>query len=130
MGCYETPLTSPCGSPLYADVAPLPCTDGLVNIDDLLLVIMRWGDCPTGASSYCAGDITTDATVNIDDLLAVINAWSNFCVGTSYDAWQISSVEDCMDVASHYYDANTNEWNDFVNKCVHGLCEARIIDCD
>ena len=43
--------------------------DGMVNIDDLVLVITQWGQ-PGGPA-----DINHDNTVNIDDLVAVIIAW-------------------------------------------------------
>jgi hypothetical protein len=51
-----------------------PCTgdingDGMVGVDDLLLVIAYWG---TGG-----GDIDGDGTTDVDDLLSIINAWGN-----------------------------------------------------
>jgi choice-of-anchor B domain-containing protein len=48
--------------------------DGVVNIDDLLMVINSWGAC----ASPCPADMTPtpgDGIVNIDDLLFVINNW-------------------------------------------------------
>jgi probable HAF family extracellular repeat protein len=48
------------------------CTgDGLVNIDDLLMVISAWGPC----ASRCSADFDDDGAVDIDDLLLVINNW-------------------------------------------------------
>jgi hypothetical protein len=47
-----------------------PTGDGLVNIDDLLLVINNWGQGPGSP-----GDIDQMGGVNIDDLLAIVNAW-------------------------------------------------------
>lgn len=44
--------------------------DGVINIDDLLLVINFWGTC-----SGCSADANGDGLVNIDDLLLVINGW-------------------------------------------------------
>ena len=55
-----------------ADVAPAG-GNGIVNVDDLLLIINSWGPC-----SGCPTDIAPaggDANVNVDDLLEVINAW-------------------------------------------------------
>jgi hypothetical protein len=58
--------------PCDADIAPHNTAgDGLVNVDDLLMVINAWGACVR----ECPADITADNTVNVDDLLAVINAW-------------------------------------------------------
>lgn len=45
--------------------------DGVVNVDDLLLIINQWGPCPG-----CAADVTTNCVVDVDDLLWVINHWS------------------------------------------------------
>lgn len=54
-----------------ADCAPdIAGNDGLVNIDDLLVVINHWGQGPGSP-----GDIQNNDGVNIDDLLAVVNAW-------------------------------------------------------
>lgn len=47
--------------------------DGLVNVNDLLVVIGAWGNCP--ARGTCDGDITGDNAVNVDDLLMVLGAW-------------------------------------------------------
>ena len=45
--------------------------NGIVDVDDLLLVINQWG--PAGG----AADITGNGVVDVDDLLAVINTWGN-----------------------------------------------------
>ena len=58
-----------------ADIAPLPNGNGLVNIDDLLMVIGGWGACPLPCPPNCPADVTHNCTVNIDDLLTVIAAW-------------------------------------------------------
>jgi hypothetical protein len=52
-----------------ADVAPSGRGNGVVDIDDLLLVINSWGNAGGPA------DINGSGMVDIDDLLAVINAW-------------------------------------------------------
>jgi hypothetical protein len=63
-----------------ADCAPAGGGDGIVNVDDLLLIIGTWGACP--ATGPCPGDIVPaspsgvgNAVVNVDDLLAVITGW-------------------------------------------------------
>jgi hypothetical protein len=48
--------------------------DGVVNVNDLLAVISRWGAC------VCMEDINGDALVNVDDLLLVIQDWGT-CPG-------------------------------------------------
>jgi hypothetical protein len=48
--------------------------DGVIDVDDLLLVINSWGkciDCPADISPPSSGNDIVD----VDDLLAVINAW-------------------------------------------------------
>lgn len=54
-------------TPCPADIAG---DDGLINIDDLLLVINFWGQ-----GGVAPGDVNHNGTVNIDDLLLIINAW-------------------------------------------------------
>jgi hypothetical protein len=49
--------------------------DGVVNVDDLFVVILGWGACPLPCPSNCAADITSDCAVNVDDLFAVIANW-------------------------------------------------------
>jgi len=57
--------------PCPADIAPEKSGgDGVVNVDDLLLVINNWA---AGAGNVA--DVNGDLTVNVDDLLAVINGW-------------------------------------------------------
>jgi hypothetical protein len=46
----------------------------LVDIDDLVIVITHWGNCP-GRPQPCTGNVNGDAFVNIDDLVLVITAW-------------------------------------------------------
>src|SRR5262249_50779408 len=62
-----------------ADVAPTPLGSGLVDIDDLLLVINSWGNCPQpcppASDSSCPADVDDNCHVDIDDLLRVINSW-------------------------------------------------------
>jgi hypothetical protein len=55
--------------PSHADVNG----DGVVNIDDVLSVIGRWGPC-----NHCGADVQPaggNGVVNIDDMLQVINGW-------------------------------------------------------
>jgi hypothetical protein len=54
---------------------PIPADfncDGLVNVEDLLLVIGAWGPC---TKSNCP-DTNDDGEVNVTDLLAVIANWT------------------------------------------------------
>lgn len=52
-----------------ADIAPIDAPNGLVDVDDLFLVINNWG------SEDPQADIVPPAVIDIDDLFAVINAW-------------------------------------------------------
>lgn len=65
--------------PMFVTIDPLPCAadiidDGLVNTDDLILLIGSWGRCPV-PPTLCPGDITGNGVVNTDDLLFVIGSW-------------------------------------------------------
>jgi hypothetical protein len=46
--------------------------NGIVNIEDLLLILADFGSC-TGA---CPGDLDDDGDVDIDDLLITLGAFS------------------------------------------------------
>ena len=46
--------------------------DGLVDVNDLLMVIGGWGPC----SLFCPADINDDGNVDVIDLLLVIQDWS------------------------------------------------------
>jgi hypothetical protein len=54
--------------PMAGDVT----SDGLVNVEDLVLVITSWGPCP----SPCDADLTGDGAVDVQDLVSVIVHWS------------------------------------------------------
>lgn len=47
--------------------------DGIVNIDDLLLLINAWGTLAPGSAP---ADFDNNGVVDIDDLLAIVNGWS------------------------------------------------------
>jgi hypothetical protein len=47
--------------------------NGIVDVDDLLMVINNWGNCD--ADETCLGDLTGNGVVDVDDLLEVINNW-------------------------------------------------------
>jgi hypothetical protein len=108
---------------------------GRVDIDDLLSVVGLWGPCPPSPAT-CEADILPHAcgggTVDIDDLLAVIGGWGLDCpTGDFEDVGSLSSVQDCMEAATQAeFEPFSAEWDDFVNKCVDGLCQAQIIVCD
>ena len=64
------------GGNTIADVCPIDCTsdinvDGIVDVNDLLILIADWGNC----TDNCAGDLNEDGTVDIEDLLVLIAAW-------------------------------------------------------
>ncbi len=61
------PAAAPVIDTCPPDCAPPPNGDGFVNVNDLLLVISSFGNCPG-----CPADINNDNVVNVIDLLAVI----------------------------------------------------------
>jgi len=48
--------------------------DGIVDVNDLLLVLSQFGDCPKGGP--CEGDIDESGDVTVMDLLLVLANWS------------------------------------------------------
>lgn len=47
--------------------------DGVVNVDDLLIVLNNWGDCDD--PNDCPADVTGTGVIDVDDLLIVLNSW-------------------------------------------------------
>lgn len=59
-------------------VYTMPCIgdvngDGIIDVQDLMLIIGGWGGCPNG--SMCIGDVNGDGVVNLNDLLALMELW-------------------------------------------------------
>ncbi|HWB20996.1 MAG TPA: PKD domain-containing protein [Phycisphaerales bacterium] len=57
-----------CAAQSLADITG----DGVVDIDDLLVVLVHWGSCSGG----CPGDLNSDGQVDIEDLSMIILNWS------------------------------------------------------
>jgi hypothetical protein len=49
-----------------------------VNVDDLIEVILAWGDCPSRPDP-CDADASRDGVVDVDDLVMVILNWGEWC---------------------------------------------------
>ena len=48
--------------------------DGEVNVEDLVIVIVNWGDCPLPPDD-CPGDVNDDGAVDVQDLVEVVLGW-------------------------------------------------------
>jgi acetyl esterase/lipase len=48
--------------------------DGTVNVQDLLMVITGWGQCPP-APNFCPAEASGDTIVNVQDVLMVVESW-------------------------------------------------------
>lgn len=59
---------------LAAGRTPDITQDGLVDIDDVLVVVQHWGGCPN-LPVDCPADLDADGVIGIDDLLAVLAAF-------------------------------------------------------
>jgi hypothetical protein len=68
----------------WPGMLPNTCThdlnaNGNVDVNDMVMIIMSWGECPQPCPPGCVGDIAPapsgDCAVNADDLLAVITNW-------------------------------------------------------
>lgn len=53
--------------------------DGHVNLQDLLLLLAAWGECPkagrSGPADACAADLNGDASVDLQDMLILLAHW-------------------------------------------------------
>ena len=50
--------------------------DGIVGINDFLLLLGLWGDCPDPCLPACIGDIDEDCEVGITDFLILLGNWT------------------------------------------------------
>jgi hypothetical protein len=80
-GCTWSPASSGAVVAVIVEGTPLNPADingdGIVNVNDLLIVINSWGACPPTPQN-CPADIAPpggDGVVNVNDLLLVINNW-------------------------------------------------------
>lgn len=71
------PGALPIPNPCPADIA-VP-HNGVVNTDDLILLIGSWGNCPMPCPPSCPADIVQagpgQCAVNTDDLILLIGSW-------------------------------------------------------
>jgi trimeric autotransporter adhesin len=61
----------------YIGCAPCPADangSGAVDVDDLVAVILGWGNCPKPPTA-CDADVNGSGAVDVDDLIAIILAW-------------------------------------------------------
>lgn len=49
--------------------------DDAVNVQDLLILLSRWGPCPMPCPPICTGDFDLDCQVSTTDLLALLARW-------------------------------------------------------
>ena len=78
-GCIVSIAGGPLSKqPISVDMWAHPTTipedvtgDGVVNLDDVLLVLAQWGSC----EAPCQGDVNGDSMIDINDILAVLAVW-------------------------------------------------------
>lgn len=74
MGAHERQIASPPFCPV--DISPPGAGNGIIDVDDLFMVINAWGPCANPGD--CPADLAPaggDDVVDVDDLFAVINHW-------------------------------------------------------
>ena len=49
--------------------------DGIVGINDFLIVLGNWGPCPDPCPPTCAADLDDDCQVGINDFLILLGNW-------------------------------------------------------
>jgi DNA-binding beta-propeller fold protein YncE len=70
LGLVNYLVLRPEATPCAPDVAP-PGGNGIVNVEDLVAVVLAWGECPIP----CSADVDGSGTVDVQDLVVVILAW-------------------------------------------------------
>lgn len=50
--------------------------DGIVNVQDLLILLGQWGSCPAPCPPSCQGDLNGDCQVDVNDLLIMLSNWT------------------------------------------------------
>jgi hypothetical protein len=64
-------LLAPDGARAECDCLGDVNCDGIVDMDDVVMLIMDWGECGPG----CAGDVTGNSLVDVEDLVEVVLHW-------------------------------------------------------
>jgi hypothetical protein len=49
--------------------------DGIVNVNDFLLMLAGWGSCPQPCPPSCTGDLDGNCEVNVNDFLLLLANW-------------------------------------------------------
>ncbi len=68
LSIHTNMAAQPSGVPGYTN------GDGVVDVDDLIAVILAWGQCPTPPAT-CPADVNHSGVVDVDDLIMVILNW-------------------------------------------------------
>ena len=77
-----SPTRSCCvwGTPSRVDPSPGPVGDldgdGVVGIQDFLILLAAWGPCSEPCPPACLGDLDEDCDVGITDFLTLLSNWS------------------------------------------------------
>ncbi|MHC4219888.1 MAG: agmatine deiminase family protein [Planctomycetota bacterium] len=50
--------------------------DGIVGVNDFLLLLAAWGPCPDPCPPACLGDLDGNCVVNVNDFLLLLAAWT------------------------------------------------------
>jgi len=50
--------------------------DGKVNLNDIVVIISNWGDCPTINNECVGADFNCDGRIDLQDIVVVINTWT------------------------------------------------------
>jgi hypothetical protein len=51
--------------------------NGVVNVNDFLLLIGAWGDCPDPCPPSCPADLDGNCSVNVNDFLILLANWGS-----------------------------------------------------
>jgi hypothetical protein len=122
MGAYERYAPGECPGDINGS--------GIVDADDLVIVILTWGPCPQ-LPEPCHANVATPSNnaVDSDDLVVVILGWGPCPDNQGIADSMPQSIQDCMDKCAQA-GLEGQQWSACFAECYAALCAAGIINCD
>jgi hypothetical protein len=121
LGAYETDPDYPA---CRGDITGASGPDGVVDVDDLLLVINSWGECPAPCPADNALGPCPNGIVETDDLLEVINNWGE-CDPTPSSPPEF--IWECFEICETL---EGEDWQKCMTACINEVCNNNPSECE